>query len=888
VTEIHRDGGDFIVYYTDWLTGERRDGQSEITPPTKGPFVRARHVFLCAGAVNTTHLLFKSKDALWENGGVPRALGSRYFPNSDSLGVVFDCEEPHEADYGPTITAAMLYDQRADDDFSCMLDFREGRLDVGGRPPRAGDTVKAPSGWTATLAHDPIFDWGGWAPPTDDGPEPGVGVLALPPTDITDDALNPGDTLTFSSGATAKVAARLVKRRHWLLVEDGGYPSDIEPLTAVFRSSVWLRRNRYLEDLPRPHASTAEMPAYPVSQRVTTPLRRPPAGRLRVEAFEEALGGTSRRVFAGEGTVPRSFAPLRFGGESPSRRQFLLPDLFGEQLGTMLPGWFVQALAKDRDDLLQQAAAFALPVLGRLFDELSRSAAQQIDPETRARLSKNVVDDRQLEILARGLLRQVVQILAGSEATVASKAAHVLLDPLPETPQQLVKLVGDALLWAIGYDTTRGHTGMLLTMGRDNFRGKLELAGKELKATLPTRVLDTVSTTHERVLREVAATWRGELRTNPGWTTLGQRITVHSQGGCPMGPDVGFAVTTPDGEVQGCSGLYVMDAAAFPASVGVNPSATIVAIAEYKVEQFIRKDKPENVHWRAPDYDEATRWVDRCGRAALDPLNSGDIQSRNAPPDSIGVLGLTFTETMRGFAAPVSGTDDLAALSKVSDAKDEGVARFLSAETRGIETEPTWLLTLNVEAHDLARLISRVDTVAPMPLRVDGELSLSPPGSTPGTQDESRTYKVAGGSHLRIFVKRKPLSAESSDTTPPTKYFHYHLECLGAGDSFVIDGVKVLHNAPGFDAWHDTSTLYFDSTGPGGRHHLGVLRVSIETFLRSQLPSMNVTGTHDLARKSWALLAFFQYFAWELSEIYLERFDDWKQAFIKLLTAIHV
>ena len=48
-------------------------------------------------------------------------------------------------------------------------------------------------------------------------------------------------------------------------------------------------------------------------------------------------------------------------------------------------------------------------------------------------------------------------------------------------------------------------------------------------------------------------------------------------------------MTNADGEVHGCEGLYVMDAAAFPTSVGVNPSATIAAIAEYKIERFIRK-----------------------------------------------------------------------------------------------------------------------------------------------------------------------------------------------------------------------------------------------------------------------------------------------------------
>ena len=51
---------------------------------------------------------------------------------------------------------------------------------------------------------------------------------------------------------------------------------------------------------------------------------------------------------------------------------------------------------------------------------------------------------------------------------------------------------------------------------------------------------------------------------------------------------------------------------------------------------------------------------------------------------------------------------------------------------------------------------------------------------------------------------------------------------------------------------------------------------------------MEITGTNDPARKSWALLAFYRYFAGELADIYMQRADAVKDAFFKLVTGIHV
>jgi len=97
---------------------------------------------------------------------------------------------------------------------------------------------------------------------------------------------------------------------------------------------------------------------------------------------------------------------------------------------------------------------------------------------------------------------------------------------------------------------------------------------------------DEVHTLHTRGLRlaksaspaEVDAFYR-RIESEPvdrNWSSL---FSAHQMGTCRMGIDGSTSVCDERGQVFGVSGLYVADASTFPASSGVNPMLTVVAIA---------------------------------------------------------------------------------------------------------------------------------------------------------------------------------------------------------------------------------------------------------------------------------------------------------------------
>ena len=315
-----------------------------------------------------------------------------------------------------------------------------------------------------------------------------------------------------------------------------------------------------------------------------------------------------------------------------------------------------------------------------------------------------------------------------------------------------------------------------------------------------------------------------------------------------------------------------MDAAAFPTSVGVNPSATIAAVAEYKIEQFIQRNG--NTSWTAMDHQNASRWIAEYSRAVLDPLNNGNVQTRDEPNTEISMIGMSFTEEMRGFWSLVPDGEAETDFWNLESFRDgDHLKMFVRAESEGIEKGRTLRVDLNVTADDLARVIAPESSIERPRMRVTGCGALRRSGGEMG-------FEIRSASFMQMFIPHTP-------GTKSPKYFRYDLRYIINEKPYALNGLKVLSDAPGFDAWHDTSTLYFEGNGPRGRYR-GILRVPLDTFLRQQLPSMEISGTTDAARKCWALGAFYKYFAGELADVYLGRGDALRDAFLKLVTGIHV
>lgn len=99
---------------------------------------------------------------------------------------------------------------------------------------------------------------------------------------------------------------------------------------------------------------------------------------------------------------------------------------------------------------------------------------------------------------------------------------------------------------------------------------------------------EEVITLHSRqhtldVRRATAATiddFCRRITTSPldrNWSTL---FSAHQMGTCRMGADAQSAVCDERGAVRGIAGLYVADASLFPASSGVNPMVTVMALAK--------------------------------------------------------------------------------------------------------------------------------------------------------------------------------------------------------------------------------------------------------------------------------------------------------------------
>jgi cholesterol oxidase len=146
-----------------------------------------------------------------------------------------------------------------------------------------------------------------------------------------------------------------------------------------------------------------------------------------------------------------------------------------------------------------------------------------------------------------------------------------------------------SLLPILSGGTFLQHVMPWFAQGRDAADGRLSLENGRLhlnwniEASRP--AIDAIAAVH----RKLSFVTGGIPITPITWTAGEDLITPHPLGGCNMGVSRQTGVVAHTGEVFGHPGLYVADGAVVPKALGLNPSKTIAALAEYIADQLIQR-----------------------------------------------------------------------------------------------------------------------------------------------------------------------------------------------------------------------------------------------------------------------------------------------------------
>ncbi len=632
------------------------------------------------------------------------------------------------------------------------------------------------------------------------------------------------------------------------VVEDGGYDVAFKRLFGAIQGPLWLAGNRY-----------DDRDGFPADERPAEVDGRQPVG-THLATVEACLGAAP---------VPPWQPPVMFDEYHRTLRQTADAALTPQRCpdGSTEPGWLISKLPvvlthAVMGDLWSQVRAQATRVAVPLAQNTRRLILQDTlgaclgwlawAPDLRKKLI-----DAGVRIGER-CLDQKSGLSAESMAASAVEAAMktgMLHDP--------VELAAQVLPWLLDYDEQRTadergeRVQLLLAMGRDEspWTLKIDHAGGGLLASPGALGSDQRANTfglyevQTRLMRDIAATLGGQLRTNPLWALSRKPITVHSAGGCAMG--VAGADTPCDayGRVRGTAGLYVNDGALFPSPVGVNPSHTIAALAERNIEEVLRSDFRRS-EFSARQTQDARVWATwaRSRGLALE-VPQGDV---SAPPVA-APIGIGFEECLTGFMheAPSTG------LSSRTAPASEYVKICRAGEDRGRSLGQSLTMSLSVKIPSLASFLDRARHRS----QLNGEMRIEFGIDADGRSLPAVVGRVKSGS-LDLF----PDVAVDSLRVRTMRY----LLCLEAeGGDWTLEGWKYLHDDPGPDLWEDTTALFVNLVSPSGDRWVGTMRLGMADLLETMLPGMRVMGTRDPQRIAWTMARFLAFFGHGLMSVYM-------------------
>lgn len=406
-------------------------------------------------------------------------------------------------------------------------------------------------------------------------------------------------------------------------------------------------------------------------------------------------------------------------------------------------------------------------------------------------------------------------------------AALVRTLHLSRLPGYVAERVGEGTRRMLGETRAFGRhldarrTAVLLAMGRDRAEGRIELRGPRhrLRVVWDTTRNDPLYADEQALSGQVVRAFGGTPFATPMWRLFRQPVTVHNLGGVPMGdgPDTGAA--SPDGEVFGHPGLYVLDGALLPGATGGNPSLTITAVAERCARIAVRRITGD-ASWRAPEHAGATRGAVPEDAAVQSVRAIGP--RRPVPP------GLRFAEAMAGTVG-------------------------LPAEAGPATPARRVALSLSIRIPDLRAMLDDPVHTA----EVTGTVHVAGLTVRPAGVSGGRLHLLAtvGGGADRTMAYVLPFTDD-------------------AGRFWLLQGVKQIGRRRGIGPWRATTRMGVAITAPDQRYDAtvptGRVRIGVADTLR-MLSSVRATGAPPGRTGAGTVLRFSTFFAGQVARAYLGR-----------------